>query len=514
MLRLLRALACLLALPSAATQAQTTVRILHANDTHSHIEPAMIQGKPYGGWAKFATAVRQNWSEDGPCFLLHAGDAFQGTLYFNVYEGLADVAIMNRLGFDAMAVGNHEFDLGPGALSRFASLARFPCLAANLDLRDEPLLRDLVRPSAVLESKGVRIGVVGACTEDLPEISSPGPTVKLLPILPALQAEVDKLTAQGVQIIVVLSHCGYDVERGYARALRGVDVVVGGHSHSLLGDVELPGNVARRGSYPTVEKNADGDTALVVQAWEWAKVLGRLDVQFDAAGKVVGWEGSAPVLVDGSFDDEPEIAAMTAAFRKPIEALMSRTVGETRVALDRSTSGGESPLGNLIADAMLDATRAQGSAAAFMNAGGVRAPIEAGVVTYGKAAEVQPFSNTLVLLELTGAQIVEALENGARKFGLLAVSEGTSYRVDRSAPEGSRVSDVVVAGAPVDPAKTYRVTFNNFNANGGDGQAVLQSAQGFRRDTGLLDLEALIAYFAKNSPVTRAPTGRIRTQRG
>jgi 5'-nucleotidase len=510
----MRALVLSLAAAPALLAAQTSVRILHANDTHAHIEPTMVQGKPYGGWAKFATAVRQNWDDEGPCFLLHGGDAFQGTLYFNVYEGLADVAIMNRLGFDAMAVGNHEFDLGPGALARFASLAQFPCLAANLDLRDEAQLRELVRPSAVIESKGVRIGVVGACTEDLPEISSPGPNVKLFPIVPALQAEVDKLTAQGIQIIVVLSHCGYDVERGYARSLRGVDVVVGGHSHSLLGDVPLPGNAVRRGDYPTVEKNADGDTVLVVQAWEWAKVMGRLDVQFDSAGKVVGWEGSAPVLVDGSLADDPEIAAMTAAFRKPIEALMSRPVGEASVALERSTRSGESPLGNMIADAMLDATRAQGAVAAFMNAGGVRATIEAGVVTYGKAAEVQPFSNTLVLLELTGAQIVEALENGAKRFGFLAVSEGTSYRVDRSSAEGSRVSGVVIAGAPVDPAKTYRVTFNNFNANGGDGQGVLKDAKGFRRDTGLIDLDALIAYLAKNSPVRAAPTGRVRASGG
>jgi 5'-nucleotidase len=193
---------------------------------------------------------------------------------------------------------------------------------------------------------------------------------------------------------------------------------------------------------------------------------------------------------------------------------MSRPVGEASVALERSTRSGESPLGNMIADAMLDATRAQGAVAAFMNAGGVRATIEAGVVTYGKAAEVQPFSNTLVLLELTGAQIVEALENGAKRFGFLAVSEGTSYRVDRSSAEGSRVSGVVIAGAPVDPAKTYRVTFNNFNANGGDGQGVLKDAKGFRRDTGLIDLDALIAYLAKNSPVRAAPTGRVRASGG
>jgi len=489
--------------------ADTRLRILHANDTHAHMEPTMIKGKAYGGWAKFATAVKQNWTEDEPCFLLHGGDAFQGTMFFHVYEGLSDAAVMNAIGFDAMAVGNHEFDKGPPALARFAALANFPILAANLDVSKEPILEDAVAPHAVIESKGFRIGVVGACTEDLPFISSPGENVKVEKLVPSLQREIDLLTAQGVSVIVVVSHCGYDVEQDYAKKLRGVDVVVGGHSHSLLGSVALPNDQPSMGPYPTVLKNADGDTALVVQAWEWAKVLGRLDFVVDEAGKVVSWEGSEAIAVDDRFHEDSVVASMVSAFKKPIEALMAKPVGEIKIELARGALNGESAMGNFIADAMLAATQKQGTKVALMNAGGVRAGIAAGKVTYGQVIEVQPFSNTLVVLDLTGAEIKAALEIGAARMGLLAVSAGTSYRCDFRKAEGDRVSDVMIAGAPISPDKTYRTVVNSFIAAGGDVLTVLKDAKGLRLDTGLVDADTLIEFFEKGVSVAEPPVNRV-----
>ncbi|MGE0000600.1 MAG: bifunctional UDP-sugar hydrolase/5'-nucleotidase [Fimbriimonadaceae bacterium] len=501
-------LALVLAL-SATASADTRIRILHANDTHAHMEPTMIKGKAYGGWAKFATAVQRNWAQDEPCFLLHGGDAFQGTLFFNVYEGLADAAVMNAIGFDAMAVGNHEFDKGPAALARFASLAEFPLLAANLDMSQEPLLKELIAPHAVIESKGFRIGVVGACTEDLPFISSPGENVKVEKLVPSLQREIDLLAGQGVNVIVVVSHCGYDVEKDYATKLRGVDVVVGGHSHTLLGNVQFPNEQPVRGPYPTVMKNADGKTALVVQAWEWSKVLGKLQLVVDDAGNIVSWEGSEAIAIDDRFHEDRTIASMIGAFKKPIEALMAKPAGELKVELGRAGSDGDSPMGNFIADAMLAATKQQSTVAAFMNAGGVRASLPAGPVTFGQVIEVQPFANTLVVLEVSGAEIKQALENGAARLGLLAVSEGTSYRADRAMPENSRVSDVVIGGSPLELGKTYRIVTNSFIAAGGDAQTVLKDAKGYRFDTGLVDSDTLIEYLQARSPVSEAPPKRV-----
>ncbi|HWA83700.1 MAG TPA: 5'-nucleotidase, partial [Fimbriimonadaceae bacterium] len=173
----------------------------------------------------------------------------------------------------------------------------------------------------------------------------------------------------------------------------------------------------------------------------------------------------------------------------------------------------ESPMANVIADAMLAATAKSGSVAAFVNSGGVRSALEAGPITYGEAISVQPFNNTLTVMDLTGAELKAALEEGVpdrdKTGGLLNPSHGTSYKIDFAQPAGSHISDVMVAGAPLDPAKTYRVTFLNFTANGGDAHVVLKNSTGKRTDTGLLDIDALVDYLKGHSPVNSTIEGRV-----
>lgn len=487
------------------------LKLLHFNDTHGHIESSRVNRVPVGGFARLATLIQRERKESPNTILLHAGDVFQGTLYFNVYEGLADLAFMNWIKVDAMALGNHEFDKGPAPLATFLQRASFPGLAANLDVSAEPSLRSLVKPSTIIRVGSERVGVVGAITEDLPDIASPGPNVKLIPLVASIQKEVDGLTRQGVNKIILLSHCGFSVDQGLAKQLRGVDVIVGGHSHTLLGKVEIPGFDGSRGSYPTRVKGIDSEV-LVVQAWEWGKVLGRLNITFDRAGRIKSDSGG-PILVDEKTPEDPFVAGMVAAFRKPIEALMTQPVGELATSLNQrwTAESGEGLMGSVIADAQLAATQKLGAVAAFMNAGGVRAPLEKGKITYGQLVEVQPFGNTLVVLELTGTELRAAIEHGVSEGGMLLPSKGTSYRYDPNAPKGSRVKEVVVAGKPLEPAAKYMVTFNSFLAAGGDAHAVLKEAAGKRIDTGLLDLDALIDYFKANNPVSMQREGRIQT---
>ncbi|MCG9894771.1 MAG: metallophosphoesterase, partial [Fimbriimonadaceae bacterium] len=320
MVRLQRSLAFLVAVTAAAVSLAQgfTFTIIHANDVHSHVEPTVIRNRDtgtevrLGGLSQAANLMQRLRRESTNPLLLHAGDAFQGTIYFNVYQGLSDAALMNLMGWQAMAVGNHEFDLGPKALADFAAQVRFPVLAANLDVSEEPLLKDRVKRSAILNTPGGRVGVVGAVTPDTPNISSPGPTVKFLPLAESVQAEVDMLTVQGVQAIVLLSHCGFTTDLELATQLRGVDVVVGGHSHTFLGRLEGPGLPRSQGDYPTVVRGLDGNRTLVVQAWEWAKLIGRLEVTLDDAGNVQAWKG-APELVDGRDGTNPVMDAIKAA---------------------------------------------------------------------------------------------------------------------------------------------------------------------------------------------------------
>lgn len=501
----------LAALSAISVAEEFTLTVLHTNDLHARVEPAMIRRQPYGGYARQATLIKRFRASDPNPILLNGGDTFQGTLYFNVYEGLADAAFMNFVGYQAMAVGNHEFDRGPAVLGAFAKVAKFPLLAANLDVEAEPALKGLVKPSAVVVVGGQKIGVVGAVTPDLPTISSPGPNVKLRELFTSVQNAVDGLAAQGIDKILMVSHCGYGLEKELAAKIKGLDVIVGGHSHSYLG-TSVPDLVGSAGPYPTVVQGKEGK-CLVVSAWEWGKAFGRIKVTFDSAGVVSSWAEGKPIVVDESIKEDPDLASMIAALRKPIEALQTQVVGDTETGLSRNEGGGpDGTMANVIADAMLEATKGQGSVAAFMNAGGVRAALEPGKVTYGAAISVQPFNNTLVILELSGAELKAALEHGAEVGGgLLHPSQGTSYRIDGSKPVGERVVDVTVAGAPLDLTRTYRLTFNSFTASGGDAHETLKNAKGARTDTGFLDIDALVAYFKAHSPVNRKLEGRIRT---
>ena len=498
-----------------AVGGEVTITILHTNDMHAHLEPFTQRGREMGGYARQATLIKQLRATDPNPLVLCAGDTFQGTLYFNVYEGLADLAFMNYVGVQAMAVGNHEFDRGPAILARFAGHARFPLLAANLDVSGDQGLAPLIRPFAILEAGGERIGVVGAVPVDLMSISSPGPTIRVTDLVPSVQAAVDALTAAGVDKVILLSHVGYTTDLELAVKLTGVDVIVGGHSHTLLGAV--PGLPQPTGDYPTVLRGPDGGTVLVVQAWEWGKVLGRIKVHFDAQGRVAGWDDAAPVPVDASVAEDPTVRTMAAAFARPLAALRDQVVAHAPkgIATTRATlRHAENPMANVIADAMLAATAKGGSVAAFVNAGGVRAGFEPGPITYGQAVAVQPFNNTLVQLDLTGGELRAILEEALGNWpesgaGLLCPSRGTSYVIDLDRPAGSRAVDLVVAGEPVREGTSYRVTLPSFVAGGGDNHPLAKLARGTRYDTGILDIDAFVEFLKAHDPIAGDLEGRV-----
>ncbi|MEI9814842.1 MAG: bifunctional metallophosphatase/5'-nucleotidase [Acidobacteriota bacterium] len=504
MKRITTALALLFLCP-ALFAADFTATFLHVNDTHDRIDPTIIAGKPYGGMPRLITLVERYRKSDPNPIVLHGGDAFQGTFYFNVYEGLADLAFLNALRLDAMELGNHEFDRGPAALAAFVRGAQFPVLAANLNVENEPLLRGKIARSTVITRGGERIGIVGGITPTLATTSNPGPTIGLYDLASSLQTEIDALTAAGINKIVLLTHVGYGPEQELARTLRNVDVIVGGHSHTLLGTTTAPGWPASQGPYPTVVENPEHGKTLVVQSWEGERVMGRLQVTFDEQGRVTRWGTTQPVAVDESVPEDPAAKALAEAFQKPIAAQRDRKIA---VASEAIRSQG---MGSIIADAMLAGTAKYGTVLALMNSGGVRAAFEPGDITFGSAISVQPFGDTLVVMDVTGAQLRQALEDiveGSRTRALY-VSSGSSYALDATKAAGSRVTDLMVAGSPVEPAKTYRICVNNFLARGGDEVVTLQNATGYRYDTGLLDVDLFVEYLTAHSLI-KSGENRVR----
>jgi len=493
----------------AAADKPITITLLHSNDLHAHIEPTKIKGKTYGGYARQATLIKKFKETEPNVMILSGGDTFQGTLYFNTYEGLADAAFMNSVGYQAMAVGNHEFDRGPKTLATFVNNAQFPILSANLDLSAEPALSK-VHDTAIITVGGEKFGIVGATTPTVTNISSPGPTVKLKDLHDSVQAGIDSLQKQGIHKIFLVTHIGYHEDQELVKALHGVSVVVGGHSHTPLGTPNIPGWPKSEGQYPTMTQNADGDMVPILQCWEWGKIFGHITLDFDDKGKLVRWSHATPIVVDESIPDDPQTAAMIEAFHKPIAAMSNQPVGETALTLAKEAlNGGDGVMGDIIADGMLAATAKTGSVAAFVNSGGVRGGLDPGKITYGQLISIEPFGNTLTTLDLTGDEIKAAIEEGVGTGGSLIPSNGSTYTIDKSKPAGNRVSDIVIAGKSIEPSKVYRVTFLNFTANGGDAHNTLKIAKGSRTDTGLIDLDALIEYVKSHNPLKPESVNRI-----
>jgi 5'-nucleotidase/UDP-sugar diphosphatase len=515
MMRLTQTVAAL-ALTAGTAAADYSLTILHTNDFHARFEPISkydsgcssednAEGKCFGGSARLVTAIADAKARSNNSILVDGGDQFQGTLFYTYYKGALAAEMMNKVGYDAMTVGNHEFDDGPEVLAGFMSAVSFPVLMSNADVSNEPLLAGKLAKSTVIERGGEKLGLIGLTPDDTGDLASPGDNITFSDPVAAVQGEVDALTAMGVNKIIVLSHSGYGVDQRVAAETTGVDVIVGGHSNTLLSNT----NERAAGAYPTMV----GETA-IVQAYAYGKFLGELNVTFNDAGEIVEAVGE-PLVMDASVTEDAATVARIAEAAKPLEEIRTKVVAEAAAAIegDRSVCRAvECPMGSLIADAMLDRVKDQGVDIAIQNGGGIRASIDAGPVTMGEVLTVLPFQNTLSTFEVDGATIVAALENGVSELeegaGRFAQVAGISFTVDSAAEAGARISDVMVGGAAIDLGKTYGVVSNNYVRNGGDGYKMFKSAAN-AYDYGPDLADVMAEYLAAQGPFTPYTDGRI-----
>ena len=518
------------ALFAGAAQAETVLHILHTNDVHSRIESinafdstcdaeTIAAGECFGGVARIASKVKELRDriqpEGGNVIVLDAGDQYQGSLFYTTYKGKEVVEFMNAIGYDAMAVGNHEFDDGPEGLAVLADGVDFPVLSGNLDLSQSNVLNGKVGRSVTLDLGDEKIGIVSALAMDTPETASPGPSVIFQDDVESLKAEVQKLTDQGVNKIIALTHVGYLRDQDFAREVVGLDAIIGGHSHTLLGDME-----GAEGPYPTMVAGPEGAEVPVATAYAYSKYLGHLTLTFDDDGNLTKAEGQ-PILLDNSVSEDAAIAARVKEMAAPIDELRQKVVAESAASIDgdrNSCRVRECEMGNLVADAMLDRVKDQGVTIAIANGGGLRASIDQGPVTMGEVYTVLPFQNTLASFQLKGSDVVAALENGASQYeegaGRFAQVAGINYAVDPAAEPGRRVSDVMVMDGgewkPIDPAAVYGVVSNNYMRSGGDGYDVFATNAQNAYDFGPDLAEVVADYLSKQEAAYKpALDGRI-----
>ncbi len=518
-----------LTLSAGAAFADYTLNILHMNDWHSRIEPINKYdstcspeddeaGECFGGAARLVTAVAESRKalEGENVLLLNAGDNFQGSLFYTTYKGAAEAEFLNLMKTDAMVVGNHEFDDGEDGLATFLDKVEFPVLGSNVKAKEASALGDRVKEYLLLDVGGEKIAIVGAVANDTAELSSPGENVSIIEDVAGITAAVKAATAEGANKVIALTHVGYPRDLEAIAKIPGVDVVVGGHSNTLLSNrVE-----GAEGPYPTMVDNPDGHQVPVVQAASYSKYLGELKLTFSDEGVVTAATGDVK-LIDASVAKDEAVVARVQELAGPIEELKNKIVAETAAPVDGSREtcrAGECEMGNLVTDAMVARTADQGVQFAITNGGGLRASIDGGEVTMGEVLGVLPFQNTLATFQLKGADVVASLESGVSQIeegaGRFPQVSGLRYSFDPSvAPGEGRIKSVEVKDgdgwSPIDPGTTYTIASNNFMRNGGDGYRLFAENAENAYDYGPGLEQVLADYLAENSPYTPAIDGRI-----
>lgn len=541
--------------PPALPEGGIAIHIAHINDHHSHLEaqpdfeisidgvPTHVEG---GGFPRLTTLFAAS-SRLPNLLKIHAGDAMTGTLYHTLYHGEADTALMNSVCFDVFELGNHEFDEGDAGLQRFLDYlgsghCRTSVLAANVrPAIGSPLAPahgdDYLKPYVLRQFGEVTVGIIGIDVRGKTMNSSrPLPSTLFQDEIVTAQKAIDELHSRDIRHIILVTHQGYEADQAMAAQLSDVDVIIGGDSHTLLGNFSEIG-ITASGPYPTVVRNRDGDPVCIGQAWEYAKAFGLMQVRFDDRGRVAACSGEVFLPIgddfrqmdaDGTFvavdaatrtrivdrlqgpggarvvAPDPGAQAELARFSGRLDELKRQRIGTARDSLclvrvpgeSTNRSGGVADCeqanslarGSDVAQAVAEAYRQASKLAdvALQNGGGIRTALPKGDVSFNTAYTVLPFQNVLFELQVTGRQLVEILEDAVANYldhggsdGSHPYAAGLRWDLDLSRPRGGRFSKVEIkrkgseAWQAIDPDKTYTLVTSDFLATGGDGYATL-----------------------------------------
>ncbi len=488
------------------------LRVLGFNDFHGALEsttPDWAGGRAVGGAAVLAAYLERYRAGSAPTVILDAGDVMQGTPLSNLTDGAVVIEVHNRIGVDAAAAGNHEFDWGVSVFQERIAQSAFPWLAANVYVAGSDTLPSWLEPMVLLrrgctpsaQCDSVTVAVVGLADQETPTRTRPSHVAGLRFGDPAeaLNRWVPRARAAGADFVVVTAHeggrcdqggCEGDIIEITRRLLHRPDLIVSGDSHTHL-DTRVNGVVV-------VQANSGGTRFSVV------------DLERISRDSVAVRVTAQPTTFADRVEPDRAIGALVDEAAERIAPLVGREITTLAHPLERE--GGEYALGNLIADAQRAAT---GTQAALMNNGGIRIDLPAGPVTYGDLYRLQPFQNTLVTVELSGGELLEAVEHALAGGEPGAHVSGLLVEYDPGAPAGERVTSLVLeTGASVSASQRYTVTVNDFMAEGGSGYDMFGPA-GEQTLTGIVDLDALLEYLELlPSPLPVPASGRFTPSPG
>lgn len=459
--------------------------IIHTNDTHSRIDP---ESDGTGGVARRQVVIDSLRSVYPNLMLVDAGDALQGSLYYTLFSGQVERALMNELGYDIQILGNHEFDGGMENLHRYAATSGAVNISTNYDFT-ATALDTIIRPYIVKEFNGRKVGFI-AINLDPDGIIFAGSSKGVIYIdgLKAANATAWHLKHnEKVDLIVALTHIGYSLDYALsdvelASKSEDIDIIIGGHSHTLI-------NPADPKSVPSRITNQVGDTVLIAQAGYGGKNVGMITIDLPTLKS-----SSALIPVDSRLDDRlsPRTVAIIDGFRDRVDSILAVKIHHTPVDLKKS----DWTLVNLIADIIAEeGGQLVGKKVdmAIMNKGGLRCDIPAGDITEGKIMEMLPFDNKIVVMEISGKDLLDAFDSMARRRGE-GISKTAFAPIDSSQ---RKCSDVTVGGKPVDPDRTYLVATVDYVATGGDYMTPLKNGLIIARSSDIL-YKDIIRHLNKN----------------
>ncbi|XP_018800276.1 PREDICTED: apyrase isoform X3 [Bactrocera latifrons] len=520
--------------------------IIHINDFHARFESTDTSGgtcdageECIGGLARTIYTVKrllEEQKDQNPVYF-NAGDSFQGTLWYNIGRWNVTSQFLNMLPADAMTLGNHEFDHGIEGVVPFLESINSPMLVANMDARDEPDMQGKYQKSIIIERSNRKIGVIGVILETTYDLANTGNLI-FQNESTAIREEAQKLREQGANIIIAITHCGYDVDKLIAQhAADDVDVIVGSHSHTFLytGD-KLPGPDKPYGPYPTEVVHENGHRILIVQAAAYAKYVGNITVYFDDDGNVVDYSG-APIYMGSSVPEDKEVLKLKQIWATNITTEGNVVVGTSRVTLPNyNCAQTECNIGNLYTDAILHAflrldpyntNKWANASIAITTSAEMRASIPRGNITYKEAFQLCSYEGDLIAFDLAGKYLLEALEysvssidieNTVNETHKFLHSSGIRVTYDLRAAKENRVVSAEVRCTdcaipvyePLSPNKTYRIIAARYVATGGYGYSMFTNYGSSRNILPVNELTALIDYFKVEKPITIGLQGRIK----
>lgn len=470
--------------------APTSLCILQTSDIHGHIAPERVAGwkSRAGGGATLAGCVRMIREENArkgiPTILIDSGDFYLGTPEGDLSKGAALIELMNAVGYDAAAVGNHDWDGGVGNLIGLAANAGFPLLGANVVDPESGETPPFLRRWIVKDFGALRVGVAGITLENPTPQEMPGGKGAIVCAEPEkpLRESIAELRREGAAVIVLASHIGMGRDKRLAREVEGVDVILGGHDH-----------LAVRQPY---HSRAHG--TLICHPGSYGRHLGRLDLELDpATGRVASHSYELIPLYEGRCPPDEAAAAIVEKWRAAAGARFDEVVGRAETDFPK-TRAGVGAMGEMITDAMREAS---GARIAFNQRHGIRGPILKGEIRYRDVYSVLPFDDTVWTVELTGRQvrgIVEKILSFRRPDNLRF--SGLSVAYDPSAPRGERIRGVECGGKDLDPDAPYLTAVNTYLVHWGFVKDLLAEGRGIR-DTRFKLRDALADYIRAHSPI-------------